>query len=113
MVRFAGNLHAAGHRFWLERPAGARLAVRLYVKQLEESEEARGLMAQMPEWASPAAGARAALAGDACMAWRAVRGGLPAGGRLRGRCPRAGLSCCILPRRSSDAVVCYQSSWEF
>ena len=56
MVRFAGNMHARSHRFWFERPAGSQLSIRLYVKHVEESAAATELLAQLPDWASPAAG---------------------------------------------------------
>ena len=55
MVRFAGNMHARQHRFWLDVPAGAQVGVRLYVKHLEESPAAAALLASLPDWTSPAA----------------------------------------------------------
>lgn len=41
MVRFAGNAFAQRYRFWLEVPAGERLAVHLFVKHLEPSKPAK------------------------------------------------------------------------
>lgn len=55
MVRFAGNLHARQYTFWLDVPAGRPVGVRLFVKWIEESGAAAGLLAQLPDWASPAA----------------------------------------------------------
>lgn len=56
MVRFAGNLHARRHAFWLDVPAGRTLSVALFVKHVEESDAAAAaLLAQLPDWASPAA----------------------------------------------------------
>lgn len=55
MVRFAGNLHARRYHFWLDVPAGEKLRVGLYVKFVEESAATRQLLADLPDWTSPAA----------------------------------------------------------
>lgn len=55
MVRFAGNLHARQHRFWLDVPAGTTLEARVYVKHVESSPATAALLAQLPDWVSPAA----------------------------------------------------------
>lgn len=41
MVRFAGNAFAQRYRFWLDVPAGERIAAHLFVKHLEPSEPAK------------------------------------------------------------------------
>jgi hypothetical protein len=55
MVRFAGNLHARRYRFWLEVPAGTALEARVYVKHVEDSPATAALLAELPDWVSPAA----------------------------------------------------------
>ncbi|KAL4424855.1 hypothetical protein ABPG77_011105 [Micractinium sp. CCAP 211/92] len=55
MVRFAANVYARTHSFWLDVPAGQRLSVRLLVKHVEESPAVAALLADMPGWTSPAA----------------------------------------------------------
>ena len=60
MVRFAGNRHARRYTFWLDVPAGAPpLAVRLYVKHVQESDAAaEALLRQLPDWVSPSVSRR-------------------------------------------------------
>ncbi|KAL4421351.1 hypothetical protein ABPG75_010642 [Micractinium tetrahymenae] len=54
MVRFAANMYARTHRFWLDVPAGQQLSVRVLVKHVEDSPAAAALLADMPDWTSPA-----------------------------------------------------------
>jgi len=55
MVRFAANVYARAHRFWLEVPAGRQVSIQVYVKHVEESEAIHRLVAALPDWTSPAA----------------------------------------------------------
>ncbi len=126
MVRFAGNRHARTYSFWLDVPAGAPpLSVRLFVKRVQASDAAaEALLSRLPDWVSPSVSAAVSELLWCFALWRAgaFRVAPTAVGCwcvwhfVSASCSGLGLTLTDIWNALSlapQAVVCYQSRWQF
>jgi hypothetical protein len=55
MVRYASKVYTTVWSFWLDVKVDESVIIKVYVKHLDETEELKGLVSEMPEWVSPIA----------------------------------------------------------
>lgn len=55
MVRYASKVYTTTWSFWLDVEVDESVIIKVYVKHLDETEELRGVVREVPEWVSPIA----------------------------------------------------------
>jgi len=55
MVRYASKVYTTAWSFWLDVEVDESVIIKVYVKHLDETEQLRGVVREMPEWVSPIA----------------------------------------------------------